>query len=141
MEAKEHKTIRKQFMSYLEGSISPKDRETVDAHIRECQDCRAFLEELQVSLALLDENKEMQTSGYFYAGVKNKLQAASPMGFVPGRFLQPALFVLLLLVGIRFGIWVGAHVENSAPQTEQAELLPFDDLTQEPIEDFLLNLK
>jgi hypothetical protein len=39
------------------------------------------------------------------------------------------------------GIWVGGHTRTEAVSSEQVVLVPFDDLAEEPIEEYLLNLK
>ncbi|RKD90578.1 anti-sigma factor family protein [Mangrovibacterium diazotrophicum] len=142
MKTMNHHSVRKELIFYLEGSLPEKTREQVAAHLEECGECMTYFLELKSSLLLLDENRTQDPGPYFYTGVKNRIDARrSVSGVRWQRVLQPALIVLLLAVGIRFGIWVGDHARADLASTEQAVLVPFDDLSEEPIEEFLLNFE
>jgi len=142
MKTMNHHSVRKELIFYLEGSLPEKTREQVAAHLEGCGECRSYLQDLQVSLQLLGENSKQEPGPYFYAGVKKRIDARRSVSwFRWQRVLQPALIVLLLAVGIRFGIWVGDHARADLSSTEQAVLVPFDDLSEEPIEEFLLNFE
>ena len=142
MKTMNHHSVRKELISYLEGSLPEKTKEQVAAHLEACDECKTYQHELQRSLLLLNENSKQEPGPYFYTGVKNRIDARrSVSGFRLQRVLQPALLVLLLAVGLRFGIWVGDHARADLSSTEQAVLVPFDDLSEEPIEEFLLNFE
>lgn len=137
-----HPIVRKKLIFYLEGSLAESERQQIAAHLAECGECRAYYGELGNSLRLLDENKRQEPGPYFYAGIKNRIEARRKKpGISWQRVLQPALIVLMLALGIRFGIWVGDHAQTDLPSNEQAMLVPFDDLSEEPIEEFLLNFE
>ena len=137
-----HHSVRKELIFYLEDSLPEKTKERVAAHLEKCDQCKSYFQELQRSSLLLDENSKQEPGPYFYAGIRNRIDARrSVSGFRWQRVLQPVLVVLLLAVGIRFGIWVGDHARVDLSSTEQAVLVPFDDLSEEPIEEFLLNFE
>jgi anti-sigma factor RsiW len=37
---------------YLDGALSPRDRERFDAHIADCDHCRDYLEQIRVTIRL-----------------------------------------------------------------------------------------
>ncbi len=141
MKTTNHNQIHKKLIFYLEGQLSESERRQVEEHLSGCADCASYFNELKSSLLLLDENKLQEPGPYFYAGVKNRIQARCSKSAISRRVLQPALLVLLLAMGVRFGVWVGNHTRIDLQTSEQAVLMPFDDLAEEPIEEFLLNLK
>jgi len=137
-----HDKVQRKLIFYLEGSLSDVERQQIAGHLEQCADCRNYYEELQSILCLLDENMQQEPGPYFYAGIRNRINARGNQRNVAWpRVLRPAMVVLLLALGIRFGIWVGDHVQSELSNTEQAMLVPFDDLSEEPIEEFLLNFE
>ncbi|WP_372776576.1 anti-sigma factor [Mangrovibacterium sp.] len=142
MTKQNHNTIRDKLIFYLEGSLSEAEHNEIEAHLDLCADCRALFAELKSTLRILEENQKQSPGSYFYAGVKNRIDARqSTKSFALTRVLQPVLVVFLLVVGIRFGIWIGDQTQADSVQTETAVLVPFDDLSEEPIEQFLLNFE
>ncbi len=141
MKTTNHNQIHKKLIFYLEGQLAELERQQIEEHLSGCGRCAAYLNELKSTLLLLDENKMNEPGPYFYAGVKNRIQARRLKTAIFRRVLQPALLVLLLAMGVRFGVWVGNHTRIDLQSSEQAVLVPFDDLAEEPIEEFLLNLK
>ncbi len=141
MKTQNHKTVRGKLLFYLEGNLTKAEHQQVEKHLHECNECAEYFNDLKASFAMLESHKFEKTGDYFYTGIKNRIDARRYTHSTLSRILQPALLVILLAVGIRFGVWVGSQVESSAPQSEQVALLPFDDIAEEPIEEFLLNLK
>lgn len=50
---------------YLEGNISPKDKEIMDSHVDSCEDCKGYLEatsKLKLQLGSLSTNYEYLSS-------------------------------------------------------------------------------
>lgn len=64
---------------YLEGNISPKDKEIMESHINSCNDCRNYLEttsKLTLQLSSLSTNYEYLSStekDAFWKGVESKI--------------------------------------------------------------------
>lgn len=141
MKTKNHRQIRGKLIFYIEGQLPFAEMQLVEKHLEACSECGAYFDELKSSLSLLDINNEQEVGPYFVAGVQNRIQASRTRPLIFKKVLQPVLVVFLLALGIRFGIWVGDHSRMDVPATEQAVLMPFDDLAEEPIEEFLLNLK
>ncbi|MDE1178466.1 MAG: hypothetical protein PW789_17980 [Edaphobacter sp.] len=112
------------------------------AHVDSCSECRAELNELQATFALLDEWTAPEPSAYFDQKLAVRLreeQTASPAGwferlrsrllFNTGRQFRPAfaaaLAVVLLIGG---GTIADLHMHTSAPATSAAitDLQVFD---------------
>ena len=137
-----HKTVRSQLLFFIEGNLPDTVQQRILSHLTECADCRAYLEDLRKSWDLLAEINRAEAGPYFVSGVKNRLKSrSSRASIIVRRAWQPVVVLLLLFLGIRFGVWVGSRAEQPMNSTEQAVLLPFDDLSEEPIEAFLLNLE
>lgn len=137
-----HKTVRRQLPFFIEGSLPENEQQRILAHLEACADCREYLDDLRKSWELLAEVNRVEAGPYFVVHVKNRLSAASSQASnLVRRAWQPAIILLLLILGIRFGVWVGSRAEQPMNTTEQAVLLPFDDLSEEPIEAFLLNIE
>jgi anti-sigma factor RsiW len=141
METKGHKQIQKKLIFYIEGELLDAERELVEKHLANCAGCTAYLNEMRRTLALLNENSTQVPGPYFYARIQHRIQTRRAHPVFIQRMLQPAMVVLLLVAGIWLGIWVGGHTRTEAVSSEQAVLVPFDDLAEEPIEEYLLNLK
>ncbi|PTN05599.1 anti-sigma factor [Mangrovibacterium marinum] len=141
METRSHAQIQKKLIFYLDNQLGAKEHQQVVQHLSGCDECAAFLRELQSTLCLLEENKQHEPGAYFYASIQNRLQAGHRQPLLGIRLLQPAILVLLLALGIRLGIWIGTQSYAESVLSEQAVLVPFNDLAEEPIEEFLLNLK
>ena len=137
-----HITVRKKLIFYLEGSLRSDEDQLVIEHLAHCEGCREYGEELQQSMAVLNANRFAKPGDYFYAGIRTRIEARAKSGSVAYKqILQPAIIILMLALGIRFGIWVGEQAKGRVPMYEQVNLVPFDDLSEEPIEEFLLNIE
>jgi len=142
MKTRKHNQIRTKLFLYAEGSLSDEEKLILTEHLDSCADCRLYLEELKQTLVIWERNKDFQPNPYFYAGVKNRITTRQKLVFYPvWRRLQPAFFVVLLLLGIRMGIWVGEQARSESQSSETIAFVPFDDLAEEPIEDFLLKFE
>lgn len=142
MKKQNHKSVRRQLPFFIEGRLPEAEQQHIDAHLRACGDCRAYVEELQKNWNLLAQVNQTEAGPYFVAGVKNRLKARSSRASVfAAKAWQPAFVLVLLVLGVRLGIWIGSSATQPMEATEQAVLLPFDDLEEEPIEAFLLNLE
>jgi anti-sigma factor RsiW len=42
---------------YLEGALSPKERARLEGHLRTCDGCRAYLEQLRATISILGQTR------------------------------------------------------------------------------------
>ena len=138
-----HKTIHNQLIFYLEGTLPESEMKCISEHLEECTDCRLFFDELKLNWQLMEQDKTIEASPYFYSKVKNKVENDGQLVVHwYSRILQPVFFVFILGIGINFGIWMGTlYSESDTFVSQEASLLLLDDMSQEPIEQFLINFE
>ncbi|MHC4946094.1 MAG: anti-sigma factor family protein, partial [Planctomycetota bacterium] len=61
------KDIEKNSLAYLDGTLSPQDREAFEAHLADCASCRADLREHSETWKLLDAYEDQEPSPFFLA--------------------------------------------------------------------------
>lgn len=127
---------------YLEGQLDPPRAAQVEKHLEECPSCRDFAALLRETLSVVAAERNPETSPFFYTRVKARLSHSSGVADRPlwARWLQPAFFTLLLLLGIFSGIKIGQLPQASHhSRLTSEELVPgFNEMKAEPIETFLM---
>ena len=119
----------------------------VKKHLSECPDCAAFADEMRKTFTVLEAEKSPEVNSFFYMRLKAKMEAQAE-AFEPEatnpywqRILQPALFSLLLLIGIYSGIKIGQKAEEQlfAASSTDVQVIPYlNEMEAEPIETFLM---
>lgn len=132
---------------YLEGNLPKDEMDFVKKHLSECPDCAAFADEMRKIFAVLEAEKSPEVNPFFYTRLKAKMEAQAksvePEAANPywRRILQPALFSLLLLIGIYSGIKIGqkAGEQLFAASSADEQVIPYlNEMDAEPIETFLM---
>jgi len=139
-----HKDIHNDLIFYLEGGLSPEREKEIRKHLEECSDCRNFAEVLKSSFSIIEKEKNPELTPFFYQAVKAKIEnrKSRQTGFSIQRILQPALFIVLLVAGIGFGIMLGAEItgpSRTVAANSTDEMYYFDEMGSEPIESYFLN--
>jgi predicted anti-sigma-YlaC factor YlaD len=89
----------------------------VQAHVAECGDCRAELEQLQATMALLDRWEAPEPNPYFLTRLRARVREeheAAPAGWLAGRWTR-------LRAGLAYG--PGLHVRPLAAMAMTVVLL------------------
>ncbi|MGQ8335284.1 anti-sigma factor family protein [Sunxiuqinia sp. A32] len=139
-----HKEVKNQLVYYLEGSLSASQIVNIDLHLKDCEGCRFYLQELEKDFTVMLSEKEVENDPYFFTRLKAKMDApAEKRTFKLTPILQTALFALFLIISIGGGIEIGKqlHHQPNSGQNDALVLLPFDGVNEEPIEQFLLTLE
>jgi len=139
-----HKEIQKQLISLLDGSLSEELKNQVELHLKECAECRYLHEELSKDLYMMDKDRVVDSDPYFYTRLKAKMEQSEAKNISwKKRVLQPAFLSLMIMAAVVFGIQLAKEVTSlpQTPQNEVAVMLPFDGLSEEPIEQFLLTFE
>jgi len=141
------KTLHNKLIFYLEGDLPEKEMKQVRIHLSGCSECAEFAGEMRKTLNVLETEKSPEVNPFFYTRLKAKMEAgAQSSEKVTGhpaltRILQPALFSLLLLIGIYSGIKIGQKAQGQLYATANAEeqVIPYlNEMEAEPIEAFLM---
>ena len=139
-----HIEIRTNLIFFLEKSLSDQEMETIQLHLDGCDDCRLVYEELRADMEILSADTVNELNPYFYTRLKAKME--KPVGvsrFSYRSLLQPALFSLLLLVGIAVCVKMGGTMAslNHVEEKSVSVLFELDEMNNEPIEQFLLTIE
>lgn len=139
--------IHKKLIFFLEGDLPREHMEKVAEHLNQCGDCAAFAEDLRKTMGIVQMEKQVQVSPYFYTRLKARIikeqdnQAAESGSIVWKRVLQPALFTVLLVVGILAGVFTGRQAGRGtvSSSVNSAENIVFlNEMEAEPLETFLM---
>ena len=137
-----HDNIQHDLIFYIDNELSNEKKTTVEKHLEECADCRAFLAFLRDGIQIIEKEKNPQVSHFFYTRLSARLEE-KPYFQIQSQWLrlaQPALFSLLLFIGIYGGLKIGSNASLpnvSATATSGIQML--NDFETEPIESFLLD--
>jgi hypothetical protein len=140
------KNLHNKLIFYLEGDLLQKEMEQVKFHLSGCTECAAFAKDMKKTLGIIETEKMPEVNPFFYTRLKAKMEAQAETfekaknPFLV-RVLQPALFSLLLLVGIYSGIKMGQKAEDQlyAETSANEQLVPYlNEMEAEPIEAFLM---
>ena len=141
------KTLHTKIIFFIDGELPAAEMEQMKIHLSECSECAAFTGEMKKTLAVIENEKTPQLNPFFYTRVKARLEkqaenlTATRQTPALVRILQPALFSLLLMVGIYTGVKIGqpAKVNSDIPAFAENEVVPyFNEMETEAIENFLM---
>lgn len=141
------KNLHKNLIFFLDGDLPAKEMEQMEIHLSECNDCAAFADDMKKTLGILEVEKSPDVNPFFYTRVKAKLENQEPAELqvlqrpVFARILQPAVFSILLIVGIYSGIKIGqiSPVQVTGTNLFDEEAVPyFNEMEAESIETFLM---
>ena len=140
-------TIHKKLIFYFDSELPPQEMEEIKTHLPECKECAAFAEELKKTLAIIPVEKTIESNPFFYTRLKAKLEAEESVEKTPAwrpawvKILQPALFSIILIVGVYFGSKIGKPAPlNMAVATyyDEGSIPYLNEMNNEPIEAFLM---
>lgn len=141
------KTLHKKIIFFLEGELPEKEMDLVKTHLSECNTCASFAIEMKKTLGILEAEKYPVVNPFFYTQLKAKLEnQESEQQLILKRpvllrVLQPAVFSVLLIIGIYAGVKIGqpsSFQPISAPSTGQDIVSYLNEMDSETIEGFLM---
>ncbi|MHB9023977.1 MAG: anti-sigma factor family protein [Armatimonadota bacterium] len=94
------------YTAYLENSLPDAVRQEVDAHLRDCPQCREELEEMRRVVACLREMPQIAVPSGFVEGVRARLPQPRPIFFawrapaLAGGLLVAAVAVFLVILNV-----------------------------------------
>jgi hypothetical protein len=87
----DHETARTLLSPLLDGVLAPRQADEVEAHLSECEACRAELAALRSTVTLLREVEPVQVPEGFAAAVRGRSAHQTPASPSPWRRLRAAL--------------------------------------------------
>jgi len=111
--------LHKQLFSYLEGELSENDVRCIDNHLEECASCRSVYNNTREAWDALRE-EEISYQPFFYTRLKQRMEnrknrTAPNLARIGRAILQPAIYFVILGLGIYIGVHLGQGFE---PQDE-----------------------
>ena len=134
--------IHNDLIFYIDNELSVEKRTVVEKHLEECADCRSFLAFLHDGMQVIEKEKNLEVSPFFYTRLSARLEE-KPQYQVQNqwvRLVQPVLFSLLLVAGIYGGLKLGSNASSSkSDQHATSGIQMLNDFDSEPVESFLLD--
>lgn len=143
----ECKKVHNKIIFFLEKELPDSEMKQVQEHLNICSDCARFMEEMQLTLSMLETEKSPVLNPFFYTRLKAKLEnqeSEQKLGFWRPAFLrvlQPAAFSILLIAGIYTGIKVGQPAPTkqfTATLMQNQEIQYLNEMASETIETSLM---
>jgi predicted anti-sigma-YlaC factor YlaD len=137
------RNIQKDLIFYSDKELLVDRNTTVRNHLENCVSCRGYLAFLESELSIISEEKNKETTPFFYTRLSARLEVDRESGTHRSWswLLQPALFTLVLLLGIYGGIQIGENASSTIKNLNaQSAIQIFKDFESEPIELFLLDI-
>jgi len=106
-----HDAITDQLSDYLDGELSAGESAAIDAHLRECADCNAVLNDLKRIVAQAQHLEDRPPSADLWAGVERRIEQITPPRRVSFTLPQLAAAAALLMA-----VSAGAAIKLAAPQ-------------------------
>ena len=137
------KNCHNDLIFYIEGTLPEERIKSVETHLHSCEECASFAAYLTSTLKVIGTEKELNPSPFLYTRIKARLEPKQMEKAKSSwqKVLQPAFFVMILLLGIYSGIRLGQAFSPGIPQ----DYITFDiaplmnEMSSEPIELFLMN--
>ncbi len=101
---------------YMNGQLDAGISRLLEDHLSSCDSCRQKVQRFELIMGIIESEKKTELRPFFYTRVLNRLEARKKFvtrtSFV-ARVLQPALIVLLLLLSLTIGIFVGSRYSGT----------------------------
>jgi len=120
-----HTRVRDNLSAYLDGRLSARQAARVEAHLRDCPECRAELESLRATVALLKSLPDVPLPGNFTLSASAVKQQTGfrrldvAFGALRGAAVAVALMFLLFVAGDAY-MSVGRLAGTASPMMKQS---------------------
>jgi anti-sigma factor RsiW len=126
--------LEKHLWAVAEANVPPDEKVAVEIHLARCDDCRTLAAEWTSLIRQANEVNDVETSPYFFARLKGRIEAhEAGQGETSRRFLPRMLqwkslavaasLVLGVGAGVRLGDAVAARQSTEAPEVGSEEYL------------------
>jgi anti-sigma factor RsiW len=130
---------------FAEGSLPEKRKVEVESHLKECEECRNFLQVLQEAYIFIEKDKIVETDPFIFTRIMSKLEAPEAVRRAPSLKLVPSMVAAtVFFAAVTGGVMLGRFCSFSSQPNELIlgeEIRFLDEISQEPIESYFLNLR
>ncbi|HEX6881104.1 MAG TPA: anti-sigma factor [Terriglobales bacterium] len=65
--------VRREISNYIDGDISPRNRELLEAHLEQCQRCAVLIDSVHNVLVLVADDRRFELPAGFAARLRSRL--------------------------------------------------------------------
>jgi predicted anti-sigma-YlaC factor YlaD len=110
------KETQKMLMDYLDGVLPKEEMSRISRHLAECSECHALYEKIRESWSMAKADR-LDSQPFFHTRVRQALENRRSSGSGEWRklarqALQPALFFVVLGLGIFIGVQLGRGIDS-----------------------------
>ncbi|MFP4619934.1 MAG: zf-HC2 domain-containing protein [Bacteroidales bacterium] len=117
--------VYKQLFQYLDGELSEIQKKRIEEHLESCASCRSICENSREAWNAA-RIEEIPYQPFFYTRLKQKMEnregkSVPAFARIGKAILQPALYFIVLGLGIYIGVYLGQGAENQSETTSSIE--------------------
>ena len=116
------KNIHKDLIAYLDKDLPDWRYQEIAEHIQNCEKCRKSYESLKQKWELWDQKERIPYQPFYYTRLKQRMANQKQAEHKPlmKKALQPALFSVLIILGLALGVFLGMGVTNPPMQSQES---------------------
>jgi anti-sigma factor RsiW len=122
-----------QISAYIDHQLNAEETLALEAHLRDCPDCRAVLDEMKGMTSLFREAERVEPSPFLWSRIALNLREEGPVGRIWGSVLaaalrghRRALGMAAATLALSLAIGVTIFHSNARQVAEQAALAAID---------------
>lgn len=137
------KGINSKLIFYVENDLPIKEKLEMDKHFSACESCSESLSFLEKAMGSIEEEKSIEMNPYFVSKTVSRLKESekNEIQFEFARILKPVLIMVLFIVAIGSGVFMGSNFVVGTEKLQHSDLIDpyFNEIENETIELFFLN--
>ncbi|GEM_PF-3295176 len=122
--------VKKRFLSWWEGKLTPGEEDIVEKHLSECDECRVYFQKMRVVLedVQVDSLPYLQSDPYLLTRIRagaekdGRVIASGGERDFSAR-IRIAFATATLLAALFFGIFLGKGMATVAGESSESELI------------------
>lgn len=147
------KEVEKKLVFFTESELPQQTQLEIEAHLKSCVKCAQLAEKFSKIYSDLENTEEIQPTPFFWTRLKQRIAEYEASADSTTEWLnilierlRPAIVIVILIVGIFLGYWLGNFpVSNNQINEQEVALEQFFDfqvgnLPSDSIEEFYLSL-
>ncbi len=121
--------VHKQLLQYLDKELPENQMKHIHQHLETCASCRSTYENTRKAWNAL-RNEEISHQPFFYTRLKQRMEnrkTRSAPGFagVGRKILQPAIYFIILGLGIYIGVHLGQGMQTQNETASSAQQINY----------------
>jgi len=121
-----HKNIQKKLLRYIDAELPENERQEIETHLKQCEQCRKDVELLSGTWYLSQQVKVAHPSPFLWEKISNRLDVETQKNYLIYRaasfireMAQPALTAAAVILALFIGIQIGGHLVTDKLSSQQ----------------------